>query len=312
MAAKKLWVEAYRPKTLDGYVFQNEQQREQINRFVLERDIPHLLLTGIQGSGKTTLAEILISELGLDDADVLRVNASNKTGVDFIRDEVLIFASTQTMGSKFKIIKLEEFDRMSPAAQDMLRAVMEENSMTCRFICTANHEHMIRPALKSRMQHLRFKAPSKDEVTVRAAEVLAGENIDFDLDILEKYVAQAYPDIRKIINNLQLNSINGKLGNPSADADGEDYQFKLLDLIAAGSLRDIRKLVSEQCSPEQLTEVYEFLYRNLDRHPKLKNRNAYEQALVVLAEGMYKHTMVAIPHLNFEATCIKLFGVTGE
>lgn len=312
MAAKRLWTEVYRPKMLDGYVFQNEQQREQINKFVLEGDIPHLLLTGTQGSGKTTLAEILINELGVDDADVLRINASHHTGIDFIRDTVLSFAESFPLG-KFKVIRLEEFDHMSINAQAMLRDVMERNSDTCRFICTCNFEHKILSPLKSRFQQLRFKAPSIDDVQVRMAEVLVSEGVDFDLETLDKYVSQAYPDIRKIINNLQLNSFGSRLGNPSIDVDGGDYQFKLLDLVMAGNLRELRKVVTEQCTVEQISEVYDFLYRNLHKHPTMaKDPSAYEQALVILSEGVYKHGLSAIPHLNFEATAIKIYSAIGE
>ena len=312
MAAKKLWTEAYRPSTLETYVFQNDQQRQQIRKIVEGGDIPHLLLTGTQGSGKTTLAEIFINELKVDDFDVLRINASDKTGVDYIRDTILAFAGTYPIG-KFKIVKLEEFDYMSLPAQGMLRAVLEDNSDTCRFICTCNYENKIMPAMKSRMQHLRFKAPIQDDVMLRMFEILVAEGVDFEPEIVDKYVSQAYPDIRKIINNLQLNTHDGKLQPPSQEADGGDYQFKLLDLIIAGNIRELRKQVTEQCTSEQITEIYEFLYRNLGKHPKYAaDVNAYEQALCILLDGVYKHSLVAIPHLNFEATCIKLCNAVGE
>jgi DNA polymerase III delta prime subunit len=306
MAAKRLWTEEYRPATLDAYVFQNLQQKDQIQKMIAGGDIPHLLLTGTQGSGKTTLAEILIKELKVDDFDILRINASDKTGVDYIRDTILSFAGTYPIG-KFKIVKLEEFDYMSLPAQGMLRAVLEDNSDTCRFICTCNYENKIMPAMKSRMQHMRFKAPIQDDVLLRMFEILTSEGIDFDPEIVDKYVSQAYPDIRKIINNLQLNSSNGKLNAPAGGTEEGDYQFKLLDLIIAGNLREIRKTVTEQCTADQITEVYEFLYRNIGKHPKYTaNVNAYETALCILLDGVYKHSLVAIPHLNFEATMIKL------
>ena len=250
--------------------------------------------------------------MGIDDADVLRINASHHTGIDFIRETVLSFAESFPLG-KFKVIRLEEFDHMSQAAQAMLRDVMERNSDTCRFICTCNFEHKIITPLKSRFQQLRFKAPSAEDVQIRMAEILVNENVDFDLETLDKYIAQAYPDIRKIINNLQLNTIDNKLGNPSVDVDGSDYQFKLLDLVIEGNLREIRKVVTEQCTNEQLMEVYDFLYHNLHKHPRLaKDIPAYEQALVILAEGDYKNALVGLPHLNFETMCIKICSAIGD
>jgi DNA polymerase III delta prime subunit len=312
MAAKELWTEKYRPKTLDGYVFQNESQKDQIKRMIVDGDIPHLLLSGTQGSGKTTLAEILINELGVDDFDICRVNASDKTGVDFIRETILNFAGTYPMG-KFKIVKLEEFDYLSLNAQGMLRAVLEENAETCRFICTCNYENKIMPAMKSRMQHMRFKAPLQDDVLMRMFEILTTEGIDFDPEVVDRYVSQAYPDIRKIINNLQLNSVGGKLMLPSGEGEDGDYQFQLLDLIISGNIKEIRRIVTEQCTPEQISEIYELLYKNLKKHPKFaSNVQAYEQALCILLDGVYKHSLVAIPHLNFETTCIKLCNSIGE
>lgn len=312
MAVKKLWTEQYRPKTLSEYVFQNDQHRHQIQKIVESGDIPHLLLTGTQGSGKTTLAEIFINELNVDDADVLRINASDKTGVDYIRDTIINFAGTYPIG-KFKIVKLEEFDYMSQPAQGMLRAVLEENADSCRFICTCNYENKIIPAIKSRMQHLRFKAPLQDDVLVRMFEILTTEGVEFDPEVVDKYVSQAYPDIRKIINNLQLNTINGTLQSPVHDVDGGDYQFKILDLILDGNLREIRKLVSEQCTPEQIREAIEFLYRNVHKHPKFKSdTNLLDQAIMVIAEGDYKNGLVSLPHLNFDALCIRLYNLAGE
>ena len=323
MAIKKLWFEEYRPKTLDGYVFQNEQQKNQILKIIQSGELPHLLLSGIQGSGKTTLSEILINELKIDDADILRINASDKTGIDFIRDTILGFAGTYPIG-KFKIVKLEESDYLSQAGQGMLRAVLEENADTCRFIFTCNHDNKIIPAITSRVQHLHFKAPKEVDVLMRMLEILSYENIEisdigydengnFKSEIVSKYVSQAFPDIRKIINNMQLNTSDGKLGDPVHDTDGGDYLFKLLDLIIAGNLREIRKLVTEQCTSEQLTEIFEFLYRNIGKHPKYaSDRNAYESALCILLDGVYKHSLVAIPHLNFEATMIKLTNAIGD
>lgn len=302
MAAKRLWTEIYRPSTLEGYVFQNAQHEQQLKKFLAEGDIPHLLLTGTQGSGKTTISKILVNELGIEDTDILKYNASKETGVDYIREVLIPFAESYPIG-KFKVIQLEEFDYMSQNAQGMLRDVMESNAESCRFIATCNFEHKIIPPLKSRFQHLRFKAPSRDDVLIRMAEILISENVDFDADMLDKYVTQAYPDLRKIINNLQLNTCDGKLDQPTQDSDGQDYQFQLLELLQSGKLVALSTLVVEQCDTSQISEVYEFLYQNLHIHPKLKNNpGAYEQCLVILNDGIYKHGLVAIPHLNFKVT----------
>lgn len=305
MSAKKLWVDYYSPN-INSYVFQNEGDKVKIMEYINDGSIPHLLFTGVQGSGKSTLSKILISKLEIDDADILRDNVSSKTGIDYIRDIVTPFVECYPIG-KFRIVQLEEFDRLSSQAQDALKTLMEDNSNTCRFICTANRENMINPPIKSRVQHFRFKTPIRDDVVVRMAEILIEENVEFDPEILDKYISQAYPDIRKLINNLQKNTLNGKLQQPTTDVDGNDYQFKLIDLILDGNLREIRKLVTEQCTTEQLEDVYTFLYQNLKKHPVLsKNDNIYEQAIVTLNDGLYKHSLVAIPHLNFEATMFKL------
>lgn len=175
---KRLWMNSYRPTSIDQYVFQNDNHKTILNRFIKDKEIPNLFLTGTQGSGKTTIAEILINELDVDEFDVLRVNASDKTGIDYIREQIISFAEGASMG-RMKIIKLEEIDFLSPNAQGMLRQVMENNTDTCRFICLCNYENKVMPALKSRMQHLRFKAPPKDDVLIRMGEILIAEEIEF-------------------------------------------------------------------------------------------------------------------------------------
>ena len=145
---------------------------------------------------------------------------------------------------------------------------------------------------------------------LRMFEVLTTEGVEFDPEVVDRYVSQAYPDIRKIINNLQLNTIDGKLKDTGNDVDGDDYQFKLLDLLVEGKLNELQKMVLEQCTAEQLTEVYEFLDRNLIKHPILaKDKTKLDNAFLTLLDAVYKHGLVALPHLNFRGFCIRLNSV---
>jgi len=302
---KQMWVEKYRPKWLKDYVFHDEHQRKQIERLVRDKDIPHLMLTGTAGSGKTSLARILINEIGIDEMDVLEENASEKTGVDFIRDEIIPFTEGYPLGL-FRVVHLEEFDYLSPNAQGMLRAVLEEHASTCRFICTCNYENKIIVPIRSRFQQFRFRAPSEDDVVVKMVEILDAEKVSFDDEHLVAYIKQAYPDIRKIIQHLQENSIDGKLLSTREATVGGDYKFKLLDLLASMDIRGIRKLIVDHVSQEELENVYDFLYHNLRLIPACKADEVFEKGLLVIAEGIDRHGRSALPHLTFEATCIKL------
>jgi len=160
----KIWVEAYRPRTLDQYVFHDERLRSAIQQMVAEKNIPHLLFTGVQGTGKTTLATILLDEIGVDPTDVLTINASLQNNVEVMRDTISSFISTCSFGD-FKVVHLEEADAMSLAAQKILRKFMEEeHTDVARFIMTGNYENKIIPPIKSRLQHWIFKAPNRDDV----------------------------------------------------------------------------------------------------------------------------------------------------
>ena len=312
MAVKKIWVETYRPKTLDEYVFQNEQQREKIEHMLKEGSVPHLLFSGVQGSGKTTLARIIIDSLGIDEMDLLEVNASNKNGVDYVRDEIISFTETMPMG-RLKIIHLEEFDYMSQQAQGMLRDVLGNDSGTFRFICTCNYENKIIPPLKSRFQTMHFKAPIEDDIFVQMVGILEAEQVDFDPEVLFTYIRQAYPDIRKVINNLQLNTVDKKLRSPSESGADVDYKFKVLDLIAASDFEGLYDLVLKQVSQEEVEGLYEYLWQNLKLVQACKrSKQVYQKCVLIIADALRAHSMAAFPHVTFEACCIKIMMAISE
>ena len=179
---KELWVEKYRPKTVDGYVFRDDHQRKQINTWIKDKSIPHLLLSGAAGIGKTTLAKILIHEIGIEDYDVLEINASRTNSVEDVRDKITNFVQMIPFGP-FKVVLLDEADYLSPNAQAALRGVMEEYHATSRFILTCNYPNRIIPAIHSRCQGFHVERTDQTEFTARVATILVEENVEFDLDI---------------------------------------------------------------------------------------------------------------------------------
>lgn len=299
-----LWVEKYRPSNVDEYIFHDENLLRFVQRSILDQTIPHLLLSGIQGSGKTTLAKILVSALDIEETDVLVINSSDENSVEVIRDKIKSFVTTFAMG-KFKIVNLEEADYLTQNAQAILRQLMEEYSDTTRFILTCNYENKILPAIKSRCQQFRFSKPDRDKVAEFAANVLVSEKVKFSLDQLDGYVAVGYPDIRKVINLLQQNSIDGKL-LALTQVETSDYKFKLLDFIETGDWVEARKLACAQVSREEWEEVYEFLYQNLVKSPTFTQKDKWEAGIVIIADHLYKHGLVSDPEINAAAMFIRL------
>jgi len=300
-----LWCEKYRPTKLDEYVFHDESQKTAFYQMVGDKTIPHLLLSGVQGSGKTTIAQILINEIVTDEADVRIINASDENSVDDMRDKIKHFISTFPMG-EFKIVLLEEADYLSLSAQAVLRKYMEDEASSARFILTCNYDNKIIPPIKSRSQHYRFKAPDKNGIAEFAAKILIAEKVEFDLDRLDKYVAVGYPDIRKIVNLLQQNSPSGSLLNHATEIEAGDYKFQLLDLIGEDKWQDARMLLCANVPAEDWESIYRFLYENIRKSPKFTQQDKYYSAILVIAEFLYKNGICADPEINAAAMLISL------
>lgn len=301
----KLWAEKWRPKSLEECVFQDETHRKAFTKMVTIQSIPHLLLSGTPGSGKTTIARILIEKMNIEDTDVMTINASEENSVDTIRDKIKAFVTTFAFGP-FKIVHLQEADYITPNGQAVLRVMMEEFSEVVRFILTCNHENKIIPAIKSRCQHYRFQAFDKNDIAEKVANILAGEKIKFDLDLIDKYVILGYPDIRKIINLIQQNSVDGHLSPPTAEGEQGDYKFELIEYIENDKWQQARKVVSASIVPEEYEFVYRFLYENLDRSKKFKDVEKWEAGIVIIAEHLYKNSLCADQEINLAACIIRL------
>ena len=301
---KQLWVEQYRPKDIEGYVFRDEAQRDQVKQWIKAGSIPHLLFSGAAGIGKTTLAKILINALNIDAYDVLEINASRTNSVDDIRDSVVNFVSTMPFG-QFKIVLLDEADYLSPNAQAALRGVMEEYAQTARFIMTCNYPHKIIPALHSRCQGFHIEKVDHTEFTARAATVLVTEGVDFDIDTLDSYVKATYPDLRKCLNLLQMNTVDLKLKRPSETGTGTaDYKLAMVDLFKSGKIREARTLLAAQARPEEMDEIFRWMYDNLDMWSKTPE--GQDEAILVIRKGLVNHVSCADAEINLSATLVEL------
>jgi replication factor C small subunit len=301
---KELWTEKYRPQTVDGYVFTDPAQREQIEYFVQEKSIPHLLFTGPAGTGKTTLAKILVNSLEIDPYDFLQVNASRDNGVDFLKTKIEGFVSTLPFGD-LKIVLLDEADYLSHNAQAILRGLMEIYQSQARFILTANLAHKIISPLKSRCQQILIDKTDQTEFTSRAATVLLNENIDFELDTLDSYVKATYPDLRSCLKLLQTNSITGKLiiSRTSSSSDSSDHKLAVVELFKQGKIREARTLLCANTSPDEIEEVFKWLYRNINLWGSIEQQ---DEAIKIIRKGLYYHTIVGDPEINLSATLVEL------
>jgi len=302
--AKDLWVETYRPTTVKDYVFKDETQRKQVQNWISDGGIPHLLFSGSPGTGKTTIAKVLINELSIEDADVLYINASRDNGVEMIRKKITAFSETMPWGD-FKVILLDEADHISPEGQAALRGVMEQYHASVRFILTCNYPNMIIPALHSRCQGFHIEKLDQTDFTVRVAEILADNNVEFDIDTLDAMVRANYPDLRKTINTVQMSIADNLLQKPVDDSGASAvWRLEMIDLFKAGNLKQARQLIVSKARADEYNEIYTWLYRNLDLYTSTDEQ--YDACVLAIRNGLVKHTQVADVEINLSATMIEL------
>lgn len=307
---KTLWTEQYRPRDLNSYVFRDAQQKQQCARWVSDGALPHILLSGGPGVGKTSLAQVLLSELKVMSGDILRINASQDNSVDHIRESVVNFVAMIPFGD-FRYVWLDEADQLSHSAQGVLRGVMEQFSASARFILTCNYPNRILPAIHSRCQGFHVEKLDWQSFVLRTVDILEAEGVEFDVGILDTYLRAGYPDLRKTLNLLQPNCSGGRLLAPG-DGDlavEDDYKIQMIEMFRTGRILEARKLICQQIKLEEYDEMFRLLYRNLDfwgETPEQQNR-----AVLAIRDGLVYHTQVADPEINLSATLIELATIRG-
>ena len=285
MKENSLFVEKYRSKTLDKYVG-NEQLKQIVHQYLKNNDLQNLLLYGTPGTGKTTLAKLIVNNF---DCDYLYINASDERGIDTIRDKVQGFASSASF-KPIKIIILDEADFLTIQAQASLRNIIETYSRTTRFILTCNYLERIIDPLQSRCQVLKITPPSKKEVAQHISTILDQENIEYTVADLVLVVSKHYPDIRKILNTCQVNNVEGTLKIDKTVLTGgyKDGLLKELKSPSKSSFKNIRQILADS-NLDDFEEIYRFLYDNLDEY----GNNDLAKAMIVIEIENYMY------HANF-------------
>ena len=292
-----LWVEKYRPRDLQTYIG-NEHLKEKVKLYLESEDVPHLLLYGRAGTGKTTLAKVITNNI---DCDYLYINASDENNVDNVRTKIKNFASSIGFKS-LKVIVLDEADFLTPNAQAALRNLMETFSKHCRFILTCNYVERIIDPIQSRCQSYKVVPPSKKEVAQQMVSILKQENCTYELDDIALIVNAGYPDIRRVINSAQRQIVDNKLKIDISSVIQNDYKIQLLDKLTNGSkFNDIRQLIADN-SISDYSDLYRLLYDEIETYGKGKE----SECILAIAEGQFQDVNVVDKEINFMSTIIKL------
>jgi len=296
-----LWVEKFRPGTLDGYVG-NEHIIEKVKLYLKSGDVPHLLFYGGAGTGKTTLAKIIANNV---DADVMYVNASDENNIETVRTKIKNYASTVGF-RQWKIVILDEADYMTPNGQAALRNLMETFSKTTRFILTCNYVEKIIDPIQSRCQVFGITPPNKTEVAKRIVTILNELQVQYDTKDIATTINAGYPDIRRVLNSCQRQVVDGKLVIDDASLVQANYMSELLELLQSDqskgdAFKNIRQLIANS-KVQDFTSLHKFLFDEIDNYAK----GHLASVILILAESQYQDAFAVDKELHIMSTIVKL------
>jgi len=297
-----LWVEKYRPNTLDNYIG-NDHLKSKVSVYLESGDIPHLLLFGRAGTGKTTLAKLLVGNI---DCDYLYINASDENSVDVVREKVKNFAST--LGFKdMKVIILDECDYITPNAQAALRNLMETFSKNCRFILTCNYVERIIDPIQSRCQSFQIIPPDRKQVAQHLANILNNENIEYDVKDIATIVNGGYPDIRRVINGSQRQVVNGKLVIDENTITQNDYKTKVLEILKTqdkkSSFQNIRQLLADS-KVSDFSDLFRLMFDTIDDW----GTGHIAECILILSKYQQSDAVVVDKEINIMAMFVEIIG----
>ena len=303
-----LWVEKYRPDSLESYIG-NEHLKSKIKLYLESGDLPHLLLYGRAGTGKTTLAKLLVNNI---ECDHLYINASDENSVEVVRNKVRNFAST--IGFKdMKVIILDECDYITPNAQAALRNLMETFSKHTRFILTCNYVERIIDPIQSRCQSFQIVPPSRKEVAVHLTSILKEEEADFQMDDVATLVNGGYPDIRRVINFAQRQIVDGKLSIDqnnlvAVDLNVNVFSSQIVNVLKAESKKDafvtIRKMLADN-QISDFADLFRLLYDEVDDYGK----GHIAECILTIAKYQLSDAQVVDKEINAMAMLIEILNI---